>query len=512
MDNRKTERREIAQRREADRSEAQERRVLLDRRNFVIRSFTSVGALTAVAACGGGGAAEEVETPELIAERSSRSGRNPRSSDATPAPTLAPTPQPTLAPTPQPTLAPTPAPTLTPTHQPTPAPTPAPSAAPSWAPASGGQIRPVATANTFHSQNGNLAGWEGAFGKIVNDFSGGVFNPYWGSLGAMVFHGGGHSATYDNSVVILDLNDLTFKRLSNPTPSNNGANWTDSASDPAFNTTYCEYGDAQPGSAHTYDTLAILPPGDGGAPYGSLIRVSSHAVHAGMSRNTGFSHRFDFQSTTMREGKWTRWSVNAPTSYLNPGACSAYDSRRKRFWWMAALSSSPPSVRYLDVATQQQREAAPYLGWDRAAPGANPDSPTLRYDALRDLLVLSCTVGGQFVLAYLRCASPELGWIRPALSASIPAWSGGSHPFDFVPEAGNKMVLLTGADTGAVFDIAPPTDLTQAWSVTRRSVAGSTIPGAWVAGKRWSYCAGAKSFVWMASSTSGVLAYRPVDV
>ena len=54
---------------------------------------------------------------------------------------------------------------------------------PSLVPASGGDIKAVATANTFLSQNGNLAGWEYAFSKIVDDFSGGVFNPYWGSWG-----------------------------------------------------------------------------------------------------------------------------------------------------------------------------------------------------------------------------------------------------------------------------------------------------------------------------------------
>ena len=474
MNNHTSELRDILERSEADRLDAQKRSALLDRRNFVIRSFAGVGALTAVAACGGGG--DEAETPDLNAERNASSGRNH--------------PTPTLAAT-------------------------APSgSAPSWAPASGDATRVVTTANTFLSQNGNLAGWESAFGKIVNDYSGGVFNPYWGSLGAMVFHGGGHAATFDNSVVILDLNDLTFKRLSTPTPSNNGANWIRTSStqplDPAFNRTYCEYGDAQPGSAHTYDTLAILPPEDGGAPYGSLIRVSSHAVHFNLSRNTGWSHRFDFQSLMMRDGKWTRWSVNAPTSYLNPGACSAYDAKRKRFWWVANLSSSPPGIRYLDVATQQQLEAR-YTSTARWGPGASPDSPTLRYDPVRDILVLSCTVSGLFVLAYLRCASPQLGWFRPALSAGIPILGGDSHPFDFVPEA-DKFVLLSRADTAAVYDIVVPQDPTQTWSVTRRPVSGAPIASVHVAGKRWSYCRAAKSFVWMAKSTSGVLAYRPFGV
>ena len=395
---------------------------------------------------------------------------------------------------------------------PAPAPAPALALALDWVPASSGDIKAVVTANSFLSQNGNLAGWEYAFGKIVDDFSGGVFNPYWGSLGAMVFHGGGHSATFDNSVVILDFNDLTFKRLSNPTPSANGANWVTTTGlsqnvDPAFNVTYCEYGDGQPGAGHTYDTLAILPPADGGAPCGSLIRVSSYGVHASMSRSTGWAHRFDFQSTAMRNGKWARWSVNGPSSYLFAGACSAYDSRRKRFWWIAGLSSAPPMIRYLDVATQQQLEIR-FSSTAHVAPAANPDSVTMRYDPERDILVLTCTVGGKLALAFLRCASPEMGWLVPPLSASIPAQSGAAHPFDFVPEA-DKFVLLTGADNSALYDIVPPQDPTLTWTVTRRPLVGVSIPTAYVSGKRWSYAPAVKAFVWMARSSSGVIAYRP---
>ena len=370
----------------------------------------------------------------------------------------------------------------------------------------------VATKNTFLSQNGNLPGWEQSFGKIIDDYSGGVFNPYWGPLGAMVFHGGGHAATFDNSVVILDLNDLTFKRLSNPTPSNDGRNWSPVApgsllGDPAFDTLHCEYGDGQPGAAHTYDTLAILPPQDGGAACGSLIRVASFAVHVNLSANTGWSHRFDFTSTTMRDGQWRRWSVNGPTSYLYPGACSAYDSNRRRFWWVSGLSSAPPFVRYLDVATQTQIDvgfASPY----RLAPAADPDSVTLRYEPQRDILVLTCTVNRQLVLAFLRCAQAEAGWTVAPLSDSVPANPGAAHGVDFVPEAG-KFVSMTDIDNTALYDIAPPTALGGIWTVMRRPLTAGAIPVAAVIGKRWSYVPQLRSFIWMARSTSQFMVYRP---
>lgn len=386
---------------------------------------------------------------------------------------------------------------------------------PGWVPTQGGTVRTVATVNSFLSQNGKLPGWEYAFGKIVDDYSGAVFNPYWGTLGAMVFHGGGHAATFDNSVVILDLNDLTFKRLSNPTPSGDGANWTAMVpgsphADQAFKSQYCEYGNGQPGAGHTYDTLAILPPADGGAPCGSLVRVSSHAVHVNASCNSGWAHRFDFRSLSMRDGSWVRWSVNGPTSYLNPGACSAYDALRKRFWWTAALSSAPPMVRYLDVATQRQLEIA-FTNRAAVAPAAHPDSATMRYDAQRDQLLLTCTVGGKAALAYLRCTAPELGWTVATLSGNIPVQEGAALPFDFVPEA-EKMVLLSAADNAAFYDVLVPPNPASLWTVMRRPIVGVAIPTAYVVGKRWSYVPALKSFVWMASSKSAVLACRPFGI
>ena len=208
-------------------------------------------------------------------------------------------------------------------------------------PSSGGVLAVVKPTNTLLSVNANLSGWASAFGKIVDDFSGGVYNPYWGKNGCMVFHGGGHSATYDNSVVILDFDDLTFKRLSNPSTA-----WTDTNPDPLFNTTYCEYGDGQPGSAHTYDALGIIGPADGGGTNGTLIRVISGATHVKMSRDSGWSHAFDFATRT-----WKRSSTNAFTTGITPGQATAYDSKRKRFWWKAAPSSPTGTIRYLDVAT-----------------------------------------------------------------------------------------------------------------------------------------------------------------
>ena len=378
---------------------------------------------------------------------------------------------------------------------------------PGWVPAEGA-VQTLSTPNTFLSQNGNVEGWEYAFGKIIDDYSGGVYNPYWGALGAMTFHGGGHSATFDNSVVILDYNDLTFKRLSNPTQSAKGANWSFLNVDPAFNQVYAEYGDGQPGSGHTYDTLAILPPAHGGGAMGSLVRVGSYAVHPGEVRGTTHAHRFDFGLAARSGGTWTRWTEIALRG-LTSGACSAYDPLRQRFWTIGGLSSQPAFIRYLEVAGHEYREVA-FTKGAALAPPATPDSMTMRYDPTRDLLILSCTTGNALRLAFLRCESPEKGWIEPALSAPIPFMAQWTHPFDFVPQA-NKFVMFSPADSAAVFDLVVPADPTQTWQVTRQPIkAGGTLKSAYVAGKRWSYSPATRCFVWVASSTSPVVAYRPV--
>ena len=378
-----------------------------------------------------------------------------------------------------------------------------------WVPAAG-SVQAVQTSNTFLSQNGNVQGWEYAFGKIVDDYSGGVYNPHWGALGAMVFHGGGHSATFDNSVVVLDYNDMRFKRLSNPTQPANGANWSFVNVDPSFNKTYCEYGDGQPASGHTYDTLAILPPADGGGDAGSLIRIGAHGAHPGVSTGTTHAHRFDFASAANSPGTWTRLSVNALKG-LPSGACSAYDTTRNRFWTIGGLSSQPSFIRYLDVASRENREIA-YSRGAALAPPASPDSMTLRYDAQGDMLVLSCTAIGVLRLAFMRCAAPEKGWFSAVLSSTISSKPEWSHPFDYVPEA-KKYVMLSPADNAAVFDIAIPNDPAQTWRVTRQPlVGGGLLNSAYVSGKRWSYSSAARCFVWMATSKSPVFAYRPVGV
>jgi hypothetical protein len=361
-------------------------------------------------------------------------------------------------------------------------------------------LSPVRTANTFVSQNPRIPEWGGAFGKIIDDYSGGVFNPYWGAKGCMVFHGGGHAATDDNSVVILDFNDLAFKRLS--TPTMDASAWDKS---PLLEP-YGEYADGQPGACHSYDNLAILPPDAGGAPHGSLIRVQSQAVEYHRSVNTDWAHRFDMAIGQERQhsGRWVRW-VGSAMKPFNPGGCSAYDSKRKRFWYLGGLGySQPTTVRYLDVGTASKAEAAVAT----PAPVSGADAPVMRYDAERDVLLLSVARNdGHASIWWARPWNRE-GWVDSRLE--LPKQPNASTvPFDLVTDTG-RYVLLTRADVGAAYEVDIPRDVRERWKITRRPIAGGAIGLAWVVGKRWSYVPGLKAFIWYARSSGPVVAYRPL--
>jgi len=387
-------------------------------------------------------------------------------------------------------------------------------------PSTPGTLAILNTTNTFESQNPLVfppAVWsakndEGDNGHrgIINDYSGGVYNPYWGSRGCMVFHGGGHSGYWGNQVVILDLDDLTFKRLPNSTtniPTHSLSYITPGDDhDPLYNGTYAEYGDGRPGSAHTYDSLAILPPDAGGGANGSLVRVISSNVHPNCSGGTGYSHKFDFVTQD-----WVRWSTNGP--YGADAGTSAYDSKRKRFWYYGNPSSGVWHINYLDATTRTHSQVSvPGVGF-----GGKVHSNTMVYDPVRDILVITSVNGNtnQFSLGYLDCANPSSGYQLATMSQLIPGSDALSYGLSYVPDA-DKFVLITWADANAVYEFTPPSNLSSTWQVTRSPFLGqSSLPWTKITGgtvmpwKRWSYCTTVKAFVYLPDPDGPAYVYRP---
>jgi hypothetical protein len=381
-------------------------------------------------------------------------------------------------------------------------------AVPSWAADTAGQLKLLSPNNTFASTNPSVypdasyPSYGNSFYTEIEAFSGGVFNPFLGKWGSIIFHGGGHAAYWGNQVVKYDLETGLYAMAhdSSVLPSRNSGSPSNNVMDPitdpdpVFDATHCEYGDGKPGSAHTYDGLEIVPPWSFGGTKGALMRPLSVAVHPRNSGSTGWAHRFSFA-----DEDWERWSTNGLNTSLNPGSACAFDPRRNRIWWFAIGFGGLTIIRYLNLLTQTQTE----VNITSSVSPVDPDSTVMRYDAERDILLLVYPddTATNVVIRYLTGLSnaTPTGWQTPTLSQSIPTnvdWA--QNPLDYVPDVDRWfMVAPDLSNLDGVWEIQIPTTVTDTWTVTKRVFSGiTTFPLKRTASKRWSYSPKLKNFVW----------------
>lgn len=356
--------------------------------------------------------------------------------------------------------------------------------------------------------------------KVIDDYSGGIYNPHWGPLGALMLHGGGHAATNDNSVAVLDFNDLSYKRVADPSLDVTGIKPSDGPLYPGYDREHGEYlSDGKPGAAHTYDALAVVPPDVAGAPFGGLVRPFSTAIHVNLSGGTSWAHRLALHSRDVAtaDGRarntWMRWSTNAGHNFGGAGGCCAYDPVRRRVWWTGVPSQRPGRIAYLDCATRQQQTVR-YVGSDAVF---DVSLPIMRYLPGADLLLAMGPRPGRSVVEahFFRPDAPTMGWFPVVLSAPPPLGTGAT-PWVYIPEL-RRIVLFTRADPGAVYEISVPADPTSAWPVLRRPFQpGATLDAsAHVVGKRFDWAPALRCIVYKPLSTapspSQFYAYRPYD-
>ena len=355
--------------------------------------------------------------------------------------------------------------------------------------------------------------------KVINDYSGGVYNPWWGELGALMFFGGGHSATNDNSVAMLDFNDLRFKLAADPSRNVTGINRASAPTFPGFDTEHGEYfSDGKPASGHTYDTLVMLPPEVGGAPYGSLLRPFGSAQHVVMARNSYWAHKLDLNVRNIeapeirRANEWSRFSVNGDQRFTGAGGCAAYDERRQRVWWFAAPSAFRYKICYTDIATRQQL-AVPYRGTEALF---EISRPIMQYLPRADWLA---AIGPykDAVVGYTFDPDQPGGWTRIAFSQPIPFDPARATPWVYVPEL-DRIILFTAADRGAVYEIEIPASRADNWQVTRRPFANGAqlaYPAPFV-GKRFAWSSALRCIVYKPLAATPAIdqfyAYRPLGV
>lgn len=419
-------------------------------------------------------------------------------------------------------------------------------ALPTWLPAPGG-------ATTLTVANGRLANnfrdaatpWFGPFYhiKTCNDFSTSVVNPHFGVNGMVVFFGGGHSGTNDNTVTGLQIGDVcTFKNLVPGTPyegtgtdsvtrdENGAGNQNDQLNfDTAVNTV-----DNKPGSPHSYGALDVIGPANGGASEGSLSLVIIPAVNRTNDGGSASSWKVDFPDTTSTLYAWQRRGTDF-VALMNPitGGNSGGASWAAPIWTQFVPAQNRTyiecngnhSPRWFDHGTNQY-----VLSNTATARPRNPDNPnsgTMFLVPERNLLIFAERSSGVVRLLWkdVSVGQEAGGWNASAatLSASIPVpstWSAACWCAD------NGRILVgmqTAANpaenaqftTTAVIEIEIPATLSNTWQVTEAPLSSGSIqwfntPNIW---KKWSYNPSAKGITWLqfATEASGDLVqhYRP---
>lgn len=500
------------------------------RRRFLRSAFFAIGTLQGISACGGGSASTDAAplgaAPEPV----------PAPTPPAPPPSSPPPPSP---PTPAPPAPAPPAPNVVPPAPAGPLPPPVALRAPlpSWVPAPGAvtvmtQANGLLT-NTFRSTVAPYFNeWVSTF--TVNAYSGSVVNPYFGNYGAIVYEGGGHADSNDNSVHILELNagSASFRRVTNPTPifgagTDDATRFSNSRLSsevvPLTDFIWCEYTiDGQPVARHSYGAQDVIGPEHGGAAYGTFMRVLTGAGAVHGAANGEVAHKVDFTST-VGQLRWARAGsrpgVTGPPGtpgrslrLAGPNWSAHVPGQSRIYIENEALSGTLPP-RWFDLSTRQ------YVVGTGIGRTNNQDAPNggiLFYVEWRQILVFVDIAGGRLRIRYMNVAVDQPSWINAPrqLSQPVPAassWSAGC----WCPDSGRIVIGNVLADDAAIYEIEIPSDVDRVWTTTRVSLpAGQTIRWAPATTyKKWSYNPYVRSIVYLPyaaqTGTDEVFVYRP---
>jgi hypothetical protein len=343
------------------------------------------------------------------------------------------------------------------------------------------------------------------FAKIVNDYSGSFLNPHFGTHGAVLFFGGGHAATNDNTLAALVLGPETcsFRRMVDPSPIFGSASTSEviqantlTSSASFMDPVYAEYlVDGKPASPHSYGSGDVIGPTEGGAAHGSFIRVITSAAGYIGTVGAEAAHQVNFASTTgpyswqrvtdnhrldgtTPEGQkrvappnWTVWVASQNRIYIETRAAGAGDMKPS---WFDRASN-----------TWVTGTGAPRL--NDAERG--DVSGAMFHIPQRNLLVFADCKGGNLRLQYLVTTSAQPSWTAGVvLSKAVkvePVFTSACWCED------NNRILVGElfGDNKAIVEIEVPTDLKRSWGVTRVAFGtGQSIPWATNASyKKWSY-------------------------
>ncbi len=180
---------------------------------------------------------------------------------------------------------------------------------PSWIPAPG-QLKAINIQSGVGSTISSVdicpqGGCVAMGGGNVSTFGGGIFNPWWGTHGGMVAHGGGDGDWFANPVLVYDngLRKWVLAVRNTSVQFDYQQTKETQAALGLFDLTWGEWADGSPQSIHSYDQMDILPPYAGGGAQGSLVRSNFVGYRA-----AGF---FSMHRANLATGVWSRASTTA---------------------------------------------------------------------------------------------------------------------------------------------------------------------------------------------------------
>ncbi len=253
------------------------------------------------------------------------------------------------------------------------------------------------------------------------NYSGAIWNQHYGTLGAWMFWGGGHSATDLGNEVYAWLADTRrYVRLSDPTYPGSVAvspNWVTGDVNSAYDEplrTFGELAVGVPAASHSRWNPCVLPPGNGVGAYGALAIPYQSAFHIGGNTQSSQGHAFDCSAA-----QWSR--VGDGGTALLGGWTSCADTSGNLY---RALSNG--SVQKLAAGGSAWQTFNP-SGWSGTVGREGP----MLYIPGHDRIAAWRLNGGVLRLYLLDAASLSTAVVVPTLSGtapSVPAAGGYGAP------------------------------------------------------------------------------------
>jgi hypothetical protein len=369
------------------------------------------------------------------------------------------------------------------------------------------------------------------YAKIVNDYSGSFLNPHYGSHGAVLFFGGGHAATNDNTLAALVLGpqSCTFKRLVDPSPifgsdtsnATVGANTLTSKSN-FMDLKYSEYlVDGKPASPHSYSSGDVIGPADGGAAHGTFIRVLSTAAGYIGLVGAEAAHQVAFGNTT-GPYQWQRVTntvgynsgPGSSTAPIAPANWTAWVPSQNRIYTESRAGGSPQPVSWFDRSSQT---------WVRGTGSKRANDAELGYvtGAMfhvpeRNLLIFADSKLGKLRIQYLDTTLSQPSWVNTVTFSQAVRVEEAFASACWCEDNQRILVGELQGDNAAIFEVQIPTNLATAWTATRAPFgAGQSIVWATNASyKKWTYNPKVRAVVYMPFANpqgtgDTVYVYRP---